>query len=87
MQTMNISLPEPMKRFVEQQIASGRYGNVSEYVRALIREDERQHAQEKLEALLLQGLEGEAAALTDDDWRSIRETAVAQLKARAVRRA
>lgn len=87
MQTMNISLPEPMKRFVEQQIASGRYGNVSEYVRALIREDEKQHAQEKLEALLLQGLEGEAVALTEDDWRSIRETAVAQLKARAVRRA
>lgn len=87
MQTMNISLPEPMKRFVEQQIASGRYGNVSEYVRALIREDEKQHAQEKLEALLLQGLEGEAVALTEGDWRSIRETAVAQLKARAVRRA
>ena len=41
MQTMNISLPEPLKEFVDGQIASGRYSSASEYIRELIREDEK----------------------------------------------
>ncbi len=45
MQTMNISLPDPLKDFVEAQITSGRYSSVSEYVRELIREDEKRKAE------------------------------------------
>ena len=41
MQTMNISLPDPLKDFVDTQTTSGRYSSVSEYVRELIREDEK----------------------------------------------
>ena len=41
MQSMNISLPEPLKEFVDEQVDSGRYSSVSEYVRELIRDDER----------------------------------------------
>ncbi len=37
MQTMNISLPEQLKEFVDEQVGSGRYSSVSEYVRDLIR--------------------------------------------------
>ena len=37
MQTMNISLPDPMKHFVEEQVSMGGYSSVSEYVRELIR--------------------------------------------------
>jgi Bacterial antitoxin of ParD toxin-antitoxin type II system and RHH len=33
MQTMNISLPEPLKEFVDAQIAAGRYSSVSEFLR------------------------------------------------------
>jgi hypothetical protein len=44
MQTMNISLPEPLKEFVNRQVSSGRYGSVSEYVRELVREDDRDPA-------------------------------------------
>lgn len=40
MATMNVSLPEAMKRWVEEQAASGRYSNSSDYVRDLIREDQ-----------------------------------------------
>ena len=58
MQSMNISLPEPLKEFVDGQIASGRYSSASEYVRELIREDEKRKAEERLEALLLEGLGG-----------------------------
>jgi len=52
MQTMNISLPEPLKDFVDRQIAAGRYSSASEYVRELIRNDEKQKAEEHLAALL-----------------------------------
>lgn len=39
MGTMNISLPDPMKSWVEDQTKSGRYANSSDYVRDLIRRD------------------------------------------------
>lgn len=39
--TLNISLPEKMRRFVEDKIASEGYGTISEYVRELIRADQR----------------------------------------------
>ena len=40
MATMNISLPEPMKHWVEAQAEEGRYSNSSDYVRDLIRRDQ-----------------------------------------------
>ena len=72
MQSMNISLPDPMKEFVDGQISSGRYSSVSEYMRELIREDEKRKAQDQLEKLLLEGLQGEATPLTADDLHVIR---------------
>lgn len=44
MATMNISLPDPMKSWVEEQANSGRYGNASDYVRDLIRRDQDRRA-------------------------------------------
>ena len=78
---MNISLPEPMKDYVDRQLASGRYSSVSEYVRDLIRQDERRKAEERLEALLLEGLQGEETELTREDWTAIRNEARARLTA------
>lgn len=40
MATMNVSLPDPMKDWVEAQAGSGRYANASDYVRDLIRRDQ-----------------------------------------------
>ncbi|MEP5732213.1 MAG: type II toxin-antitoxin system ParD family antitoxin [Sulfitobacter sp.] len=40
MASMNISLPNPMREWVEQQMQSGRYDNASEYMRDLIRHDQ-----------------------------------------------
>jgi len=39
MTSLNISLPEPLKQYVEDQVASGDWGTPSEYVRELIRQD------------------------------------------------
>lgn len=44
MATMNISLPDQMKIWVEEQAQSGRYGNASDYVRDLIRRDQERLA-------------------------------------------
>jgi len=53
MTTMNISLPDELKRFVDDQVASRGYGTSSEYVRDLLRrEQDRQH----LRQLVLDGL-------------------------------
>ncbi len=41
MQTMNISLPDPMKQFVEDQVTAGAYSSASEYVRELVRSSAR----------------------------------------------
>jgi antitoxin ParD1/3/4 len=82
MESMNISLPEPLKAFVDSQIASGRYSSASEYVRELIRADEKRKAEEQLEALLLAGLKGDEQPLTRADWQRIRQTATAQMRAR-----
>jgi len=80
MQSMNISLPDPLKQYVDGQISTGRYSSASEYVRELIRADEKRKAEDKLEALLLEGLQGEATAFTPDDWQAIRHEAIAQVK-------
>lgn len=81
MESMNISLPEPLKEFVDGQIASGRYSSASEYIRELIREDEKRKAEERLEVLLLEGLKGEETELTREDWTAIRKEARARIAA------
>ncbi|MDX2267699.1 MAG: type II toxin-antitoxin system ParD family antitoxin [Bryobacter sp.] len=80
---MNISLPDQLKEFVDEQVGSGRYSSVSEYVRDLIRGDEKRKAQDKLEALLLAGMEsGAATEMTPGDWGEIRAEAIRQFEAR-----
>ena len=43
METMNVSLPDPMKDWVEAQTETGRYANASDYVRDLIRRDQERN--------------------------------------------
>jgi antitoxin ParD1/3/4 len=83
MQTMNISLPEQLKEFVDNQVGSGRYSSVSEYIRDLIRDDEKRKAQDRLEALLMEGVQsGEPTEMTRQDWDDIRREALQQFQTR-----
>lgn len=87
MPTINISLPDQLKEFIDGQVGSGRYSSVSEYIRELIRDDEKRNAQDRLEALLMDGIQsGDATAMTRQDWADIRAEAVRQFEARKVRR-
>jgi len=64
---MNISLPEAMREYVETQVTERTYSSTSEYFRALVREDQKRKAQERLEALLLEGLDsGQPIEVTPD---------------------
>jgi antitoxin ParD1/3/4 len=57
MATMNVSLPDPMKEWVEAQARTGRYSNASDYVRDLIRRDqERADGLAELQRLASEGL-------------------------------
>lgn len=62
MSTMNISLPEEMKDFVDEQVSSRGYGTSSEYVRDLIRKEQDRQA---LRALLLAGASSKPGAPAD----------------------
>ena len=62
MSTMNISLPDALKTFVDQQVATRGYGSSSEYVRDLIRKD---GDREQLRGLLLDGARSTPAAPAD----------------------
>jgi antitoxin ParD1/3/4 len=75
MDSMNISLPRRLKAWIEGQVADGRYSSVSEYVRELIRADEKAKAQAKLEGLLLEGLDSEETAWTESDWQALERRA------------
>ena len=87
MQTMNISLPDQLKEFVDDQVGSGRYSSVSEYVRELIRDDEKRKLQDKLEAMLMEGIQsGAPTDMTRQDWADIRSEALKQLEARKTRK-
>ncbi len=86
MQSMNISLPDPLKQFVDGQIAQGRYSSASEYIRELIRADEKRKAEEQLEVKLLEGLSSPESELTAEDWSDIRKEALAKLEARQKQR-
>jgi antitoxin ParD1/3/4 len=72
MTSMNVSLPESMKQFVEQQVSKGAYGTASEYLRSLIREAQAKAARQELEAELLAGLDSPAGPMTAGDWAMLR---------------
>ena len=75
MATMNISIPDDMKAFVEEQAAKRGFGTVSEFMCDLIRGVQTRQAEcEHVDALLLAGLEsGPATPLPSVDWESIRQ--------------
>ena len=60
MASLNISLPQSLKEYVEAQVESSGYSTPSEYIRTLLRDDQKRRAEDRLEALLLEGLESGA---------------------------
>lgn len=77
MATMNISLPDKMKEWVEEQVATGRYANSSDLIRDLIREDQdRVRGLDELRALIDEGI---ASGVSDRTVADIRREVLAEL--------
>ncbi len=73
MSSVNISLPETLKVYVDEQVARGGYGTVSEFFHDLIRQEQKRRAKEALEALLLEGLEsGASTPMSTQEWEDVR---------------
>jgi len=71
MATMNISLPDSLKAFVEEQVVDRGYGTSSEYVRDLIR---REQGRAELRSLLLEGATSSPTTIVDRAYfRSLRD--------------
>ena len=82
MTTMNISLPDEMKAFIESQLVQEGYASASEYLRALIRDAQKRKAKQNLEAKFREALEsGPSTPMTREDWDSIEAEALARLAA------
>ncbi|MCK9490178.1 MAG: type II toxin-antitoxin system ParD family antitoxin [Xanthomonadales bacterium] len=65
MATMNISLPDELKQFIDSQVAEGGYTSSSEYLRELIR---KQRDVESLRSLLLDGFNSAPTHVVDDSF-------------------
>ncbi len=83
MTSLNISLPEPLKHYVEGQVASGDWGTPSEYIRELIRQD-RERRLHSLEQDLIAASKGAAIEIPVAEIR--KKGLVAALRDRAGRK-
>ena len=83
MTSLNISLPDALKAYVEDQVASGDWGTPSEYIRELIRQDKERRLA-NLERMLLAGHKGRMVELPVAEIR--KKGLVTALRERAQRR-
>lgn len=81
MPTLTISLPDSLRDFVDSQVRTRGYGNVSEYFRGLVRDAREQESQKRLERLLLEGLDsGEDIALVPKHWTKKKKAILARVR-------
>ncbi len=78
MTTMNISLPDALKEFVDAQVRERGYSTSSEYVRDLIRNDQVHQAEQCLAALMLEGLQSGSAIPVDKTYWAHKRAALKQ---------
>ncbi len=73
---LNISLPNQISDFIERQAIADGFDTPSEYVFHIIRrEQERIERQQRVESMLIEGLDsGKSLEVTDDWWNSKRDT-------------
>lgn len=73
MTTLNISLPDDLKRIVDERVSEGGFASHSEYVRSLIRKDQKRMERDRIEAKLLERLDsGAPVEMTERDFDRIR---------------
>ncbi|MEH2364312.1 ribbon-helix-helix domain-containing protein [Nostoc sp.] len=80
MTQFNISLPPAVEEYLHQQIRQGDYKNLEDYIYHLILEDQKRNTQEKLETMLIDGLDsGAPIPITEEWWQQKRAELVKKL--------
>jgi antitoxin ParD1/3/4 len=70
MSTLQLTLPDEVKHFVDEQVARGGFGNADEYLCALLKREKESAVRGHLRALLQAGIDsGEPIAVDDAFWR------------------
>lgn len=74
MATMNVSPPDPMKSWIEDQVRIGHYSNVSDYVRDLIRRDQEYQDQREtlIQALIVGEKSGVSSRSVGEIWQDVK---------------
>lgn len=74
---MSFALPEALREYIDARVRNGNYGNTSEYLRDLIRRDQREQSAQRLRDLISEGLaSGAGRAVTDDVIAALRAEAL-----------
>ena len=74
-EALNVSLPEQLRGFVDAQVSSGSYGSASEFIRELLRNEQRRLAKDNLTAFIQAGLDsGDVKAWTPERFDSLRQS-------------
>jgi antitoxin ParD1/3/4 len=80
MATVNVSLPEYLKAFVDAEVAARGHASASEFIHLLVVKAHLEKQRERVEALVLEGLNsGPATPMTEQDWEDIRREGLAIL--------
>ena len=66
--TMNISLTDPLKHFIDKEVRDGGFAGTSDYMRDLIRKRQREKAEDALSSLVAEGLASGPAIPADAAW-------------------
>ena len=79
--TLSLAIPETLTEYIDERVAAGGNGNRSEYIRELVRQDQREQARTRLRALIEEGLaSGPSAPMTKADWTELRAIASGKIK-------
>lgn len=84
MATMNVSLPDPLKQFVDEEVREGGFASISDYIRDLIRQRQREKAAAFLRQLIAEGMaSGPSEPVTAETFEQMRK----ELRERMMREA
>lgn len=70
--SINVSLPGSMRRWVVEQVSEGGYGTVSEYIRDLVRDAQREQTKLETEQLLVESLSSPSSEMTAANWKDLK---------------
>lgn len=79
--TISFAIPEPIVAYIDNRVVTGGYGNRSEYIRDLVRNDQREQAKARLRELVAEGLaSGPATPMTSADWADMESVARGEVR-------